>query len=52
MFALVRNRAGSKQLLEYQRTAPNVHILEADIADVPALKVSTDDILLTLYYHC
>ena len=36
---MIRNPQSATQLLELQKARPNVHILHADITDVPSLKV-------------
>lgn len=39
VFAVVRNKGNAKGLAALGGTAKNVHILEADVTDVAALKV-------------
>lgn len=39
VFGLVRDKSTAKKLLELASGASNIHVLQADITDVPALKV-------------
>lgn len=39
VFALTRNKANSTDLLEFQAKSNNIHVLQADITDVPSLRV-------------
>lgn len=54
MFALTRNKAKSVDLLNLESKQKNVHVLQADITDVSALRVwiciSASTPLLTLQY--
>ncbi|KAI8995220.1 short-chain dehydrogenases/reductase [Trametes punicea] len=40
VFGLVRNPQSSRKLLELQKSRPNLHVLKADITDVPSLKAA------------
>ena len=40
---MIRSPQSATQLPELQKTRPNVHILHADITDVPSLKVCLAD---------
>ncbi|KAI0328960.1 short-chain dehydrogenases/reductase [Cubamyces sp. BRFM 1775] len=44
VFGIVRNPQSATQLLELQKTRPNVHILQADIIDVPSLKAAAAEV--------
>ncbi|KAL6305096.1 short-chain dehydrogenases/reductase [Sparassis latifolia] len=44
VFGLVRNLAGSPALLELQKSRSNLHVLKADILDLPALEAAAADI--------
>jgi len=44
VFALVRNKTTAKNLQHLQADRPNVHILEADITDVAALKIAAQEV--------
>lgn len=39
VFGLVRDKGTAVKLLELASGASNIHVLQADITDVPALKV-------------
>ena len=43
VFGLVRNKATAKDAIALEQTHPNLHILQADITDFEALKVSRRD---------
>ena len=44
MFGLVRNKAGSKALLEFAATRKNVHLVEADLSDYKSLQKAADEV--------
>ncbi|CAL1699772.1 unnamed protein product [Somion occarium] len=44
VFALTRNKANSADLLELQSKLKNVHVLQADITDVPALREAAKEV--------
>ncbi|KAJ2970762.1 hypothetical protein NUW54_g12660 [Trametes sanguinea] len=43
VFGLARNPQNAPKLLELQRSRPNLHIIKADIVDLPSLKASLPD---------
>ncbi|KAI0653101.1 NAD(P)-binding protein [Cubamyces menziesii] len=44
VFGMIRSPQSATQLLELQKTRPNVHILHADITDVPSLKAAAAEV--------
>ncbi|KAI0653102.1 NAD(P)-binding protein [Cubamyces menziesii] len=44
VFGIVRSTQSSTTLLELQKSRPNVHVLQADITDVPSLKAAAAEV--------